>query len=97
MFVVDSSDVGRIPIVAEILEIMARHPNLLNRKIPFQIVANKQDLDGALQDTELHEALGIDKLKNIANNELIYAIKEATALKGYGVRESLKFIEKNSK
>ena len=97
MFVVDSSDTERIPIVAEILEIMARHPNLLHRKIPFQIVANKQDIANVLQDTELHDALGIDKLKNIANCELIFAIKEATALKGYGVRECLKFIEKNSK
>ena len=76
---------------------MARHPNLLHRKIPFQIVANKQDCPNPMQDIELGDALGIEKLKNIANNELIYDVKESTALTGQGVQESLKFIDKYSK
>ena len=43
IFVVDASDHDRIPIVAEVLELMSCHPNLLRRKIPFIILANKQD------------------------------------------------------
>ena len=50
-----------------------------------------------MQDIELGDALGIEKLKNIANNELIYDVKESTALTGQGVQESLKFIDKYSK
>ena len=50
-----------------------------------------------MQDIELGDVLGIEKLKNIANNELIYDVKEATAITGQGVQESLKFIDKYSK
>ena len=41
LFVVDSTDKDRLPIVAEMLEEMARHPGLQNRNIPFLILANK--------------------------------------------------------
>ena len=42
-FVIDSTDRNRLPVVAEILEDMARHPNLVNRRIPFNIICNKSD------------------------------------------------------
>ena len=45
IFVVDCNDTQRLPIVAEVLEEMARHPNLQGRKIPFIICGNKKDLN----------------------------------------------------
>ena len=41
MFVVDSTDKDRLSIIVEMLEEMARHPGLKNRRIPFLILANK--------------------------------------------------------
>ena len=43
-FVIDCSDRDRIAIAQEVLQEMARHPGLARRKIPFVILANKQDL-----------------------------------------------------
>ena len=55
LFVVDASDKDRLPIVAEILEEMARHPGLQNRNIPFLILANKQDLEDSVDESELRK------------------------------------------
>jgi signal recognition particle receptor subunit beta len=55
MFVVDCTDKERLSIVQEILENMASHPNLEKRKIPFLILANKQDDDSAINEMDLRK------------------------------------------
>ena len=50
IFVVDATDKDRLPIVAEVIEDMAKHPNLQNRKIPFMICLNKVDMDTAIDE-----------------------------------------------
>ena len=55
MFVVDCTDKERLSIVQEILENMANHPNLVKRKIPFLILANKQDDDSAINEIDLRK------------------------------------------
>ena len=63
VFVVDCSDKERLYIVSETLEEMARHPNLINRKIPFIILANKQDEDDSIDSEQLRRFIQLDKLK----------------------------------
>ena len=41
---------------------MARYQD--NKNIPLLVLANKQDIEGAMSVTEVHGALGLDKLKN---------------------------------
>ena len=52
-FVVDTTDRDRLPIVAEVLEEMARHPGLANRNIPFVILGNKADCEDSVDEKEL--------------------------------------------
>ena len=60
MFVVDCTDKERLSIVQEILENMANHPNLVKRKIPFLILANKQDDDSAINEIDLRKYIHMD-------------------------------------
>ena len=61
LFVVDATDVKRLSIVADILEEMARHPCLRERKIPFIILANKSDMKGkAIDENELRKIFNLD-------------------------------------
>ena len=58
LFVVDATDHERLSVVADILEEMARHPCLRERKIPFIILANKSDLHKkAIDENELRRIL----------------------------------------
>ena len=88
MFIVDSSDKERLPIVAEVLEEMARHQGLADRQIPFLIVANKQDLEESIDDKELTKFIQIDKLKTL--NDLKYRVVATTGLIGSGVDHAFK-------
>ena len=94
-FVVDCYDKDRLPIVQEILEEMARHPGLAGRKIPFVIMANKQDMEDSVDDLELTKFIQIDKLKVM--NDLIYSVKPVIGLSGYNVDKSFKFFEQYAK
>ena len=94
IFVVDASDKDRFPIVAEVLDSMAKHPNLKEREIPFVICANKQDIADATNEDEIGQLLGVDQLRNIAGNKLSYRIVATTGITGEGVPEALKNYEK---
>ena len=78
LFVVDCADKDRLPIVVEVLEEMARHPGLADRKIPFLICANKQDHPDAIDDNTLRKFIQLDKLKSM--NEMKYDVKPVRAL-----------------
>ena len=42
---------------------MAKHPNLRDRQIPFVILANKQDLQGHIDEEDLKLIVQINMLK----------------------------------
>lgn len=56
-FVVDTADRERLSVVQEILLQIAKHPGLRDRRIPFIILANKQDLDDAVDELMLRKVL----------------------------------------
>jgi len=51
------------------------------------VLANKQDIEGAMSVTEVHGALGLDKLKNRT-----FQIFKASATKGEGLDESMDWL-----
>ena len=91
LFVVDASDHERLSVVVEILEVMARHPCLVDRKIPFIILANKSDCPEAIDEAELRKVLQLDKLKSM--NQLKYDVKQTIGITGYGVEKCMKAFE----
>lgn len=75
--------------MVEILEEMARHPGLVDRDIPFIILANKQDKDDAIDEKEITKYLQLDNLKSIS--KLKYKVLDCTGLaKDGGVDHAFK-------
>lgn len=60
VFVVDSADSARFPIVYKELEALNNEPQLQN--VPFLIICNKQDLPEALRSTEISRQLKLVEL-----------------------------------
>ena len=73
------------------LETMARHPSLVDRKIPFIIMANKNDCPDAIEEGELRKIIQLDKLKSISS--LKYDVKTTIGIKGEGVEKCMKAFE----
>ena len=51
------------------------------------VLANKQDIEGAMSVTEVHKALGLEALKNRT-----FQIFKASAIKGDGLDESMEWL-----
>ena len=51
------------------------------------VLANKQDIEGAMSVTEVHQALGLEALKNRT-----FQIFKASAIKGDGLDESMEWL-----
>lgn len=62
IYVVDSADKDRIGISKDELLYMLREEELAGAIL--LVLANKQDIDGCLSVAEVHQALGLDALKN---------------------------------
>ena len=94
-YVVDASDKWRLSIDNEILQEMAQHPSLKNRKIPFLIIANKQDVPESADDDDLRKYFQLDYLKTL--NVMKYDVKVCTAIEGHGIDKCFKHFESYSK
>ena len=70
---------------------MATHPNLVKRKIPFLILANKQDCENAINEMDLRKYIFLDKLKTL--NELEYLVQDTVGITGFNVSQSMKIFE----
>ena len=62
IYVVDSADRDRVGISKQELVSMLEEEEL--KDAVLVVLANKQDIEGAMSVTEVHSALGLDKLKN---------------------------------
>lgn len=62
IYVVDSADKDRIGISKDELLYMLREEELAGAVL--LVLANKQDIEGCLSVAEVHQALGLDALKN---------------------------------
>lgn len=81
LFVVDSSDVSRITEARKYLFSLLQNPKIVG--IPVVILANKQDLSGALRPLELLKALSLQHHK--ANP---CGVQGATAVTGKGINDA---------
>ncbi|KAJ5071266.1 adp-ribosylation factor c1 [Anaeramoeba ignava] len=80
VLVVDSSDHERIDLIQNELFSMANHQDLKNAL--FLVFANKQDINGAMNSSQLSKAL---KLSSIKDQE--WHIQSCCALTGEGLKE----------
>merc|ERR1711976_31865 len=85
IYVVDSADRDRIGISKQELVSMLEEEELKNAILV--VLANKQDIEGAMSVTEVHQALGLEALKNRT-----FQIFKASAIKGDGLDESLEWL-----
>ena len=82
IFVVDSNDKDRIEDAAEELKGMLAEEEL--KDFPVLVMANKQDLNGALAPDEVTKKLGMGDLKGIT-----YFVQGTSATTGNGLKEGL--------
>ena len=62
VFVVDSADKERLEYSRQELEIMLQEDEL--KGVPVLILANKQDIQGAMNYDEIYKGLGLSSIKN---------------------------------
>ncbi|OLP77805.1 ADP-ribosylation factor 1, partial [Symbiodinium microadriaticum] len=80
IYVVDSADPDRIGDSKEELRLMLEEEEL--KGVTLLVLANKQDLPGALSAAEVSESLGLTAIRNRQ-----WAIFQTSALKGSGINE----------
>jgi len=85
IYVVDSADRDRMGISKQELVSMLEEDEL--KDAILVVLANKQDIEGSMTVTEVHAALGLDKLKNRT-----FQIFKASATKGEGLDESMEWL-----
>ncbi|BFZ04960.1 hypothetical protein BsWGS_07999 [Bradybaena similaris] len=87
VFVVDSSDVARISEAQEELFNIIEDPAMFG--VPVVVLANKQDLPGALSTSELADRLGLLKVRDRK-----WFVQGACAISGDGIYEGMQEMAK---
>ena len=85
VFVIDSTDKDRLDIAKQELLFLIKEDDL--KGVPIAILANKQDLEGALSDIEISEMLGLSDIKT---NQ--WAIFKTVAKTGVGLDNAFKWL-----
>lgn len=85
IYVVDSTDKDRLGISKEELLGMLSEEELAT--VPLAVFANKQDLDAAMDSTEIADALGLPALKDRQ-----WQIFKTSAVKGTGLAEGMDWV-----
>ena len=85
VFVIDSTDKDRLDIAKQELFFLIKEDDL--KGVPIAILANKQDLEGALSDIEISEKLGLSDIKT---NQ--WAIFKTVAKTGVGLDNAFKWL-----
>jgi len=85
IYVVDSADQERVGICKEELASMLDEEEL--KDAALCVLANKQDLPGALTSAQVSEALGLAGIKNRE-----WSIFQTSAIKGEGINEGLDWL-----
>ena len=88
IFVVDSSDKLRLCVARDELELLLRHSDIAaGARTPMLFFANKMDLPGALEPSEVSMQLGLPAL-----TERPWQIAASNALTGEGVEEGIAWL-----
>ena len=85
VFVVDSADRERIEYSRQELDIMLQEEEL--KGVPVLILANKQDLPGAMNEQEIYSGLGLPNIKNRQ-----WALYKISAMQGTGLEEAFEWL-----
>ncbi|KAI9561878.1 hypothetical protein GHT06_012840 [Daphnia sinensis] len=85
IYVVDSVDKDRIGISKQELVSMLEEEEL--KGAILAVLANKQDMDGAMSVAEVHQALGLDLLRNRT-----FQIFKTSAIKGEGLDQAMDWL-----
>ena len=85
IFVVDSNDKERIKLSEEVLKLTLAEEDLKNSAL--LVIANKQDLSGALSPNEVTQQLGMNEIKG--RNWLVQGTSAQT---GQGLKEGLDWL-----
>eukprot|EP01086_Lenisia_limosa_P011947 TRINITY_DN38942_c0_g1_i1.p1 TRINITY_DN38942_c0_g1~~TRINITY_DN38942_c0_g1_i1.p1 ORF type:complete len:176 (-),score=42.10 TRINITY_DN38942_c0_g1_i1:26-553(-) len=87
IFVVDAADKLRFNVVKEELANIFEHSDVKNTHIPLLFLANKMDLDGAIDPTEMVQLLELDGITGRA-----WHINATNALTGQGVDDAIRWL-----
>jgi len=90
VFVIDSADTQRISIARDELLAILNEEDL--KSCSVVILANKQDIEGAMSDVEISEALGLPTIHNRQ-----WAIFKTSATKGVGLNDAFDWIANSVK
>eukprot|EP00744_Colponema_vietnamica_P005033 GILI01007420.1.p1 GENE.GILI01007420.1~~GILI01007420.1.p1 ORF type:complete len:181 (+),score=25.76 GILI01007420.1:65-607(+) len=85
IYVVDSADTERLGISKQELMSMLEEEEL--KGVTLLVLANKQDLPGAMTAAEVSEGLGLTSIRNRQ-----WAIFQTSAVKGVGINDSLDWL-----
>jgi signal recognition particle receptor subunit beta len=85
IFIVDSSDVDRLPEAKIELQTLLTDPNLEN--IPMLLLANKQDLSTSLNVAQLTSALNLQQ-----SAKRPWHVQSCVATTGMGIHEGLDWL-----
>ncbi|GAQ78163.1 ADP-ribosylation factor family protein [Klebsormidium nitens] len=85
IFVIDATDLVRMCVAKDELELMLRHPDL--RKVPFLFYANKSDVPKCWTALQCAQALQLDE-----NKDKPWNILASNALTGEGVEEGIDWL-----
>ena len=85
IFVIDSNDRDRIEDFAEELKKLLAEEEL--KDCVVLVMANKQDLNGALPPNEITEKMGMEQLKGVT-----WFVQGSSAINGQGIKEALDWL-----
>lgn len=85
IYVVDSADRDRIDVAKQEMMSMLQEEDL--NGVPLLVLANKQDLPGAMSDAEVSEKLGLHTLRNRQ-----WSVFKSSAKTGEGFTEGLDWL-----
>jgi small GTP-binding protein len=88
VFVVDSNDRERIGLCSDELGHLLREEEL--RGVPLIVLANKQDVDGAMKPEELSQKLALAAIQDRP-----WTIMATSALQGTGIKEAFDWLAEN--
>merc|ERR1712216_32962 len=89
IFVVDLSDKNRMSIVHEELQGVLTHPEIVKKKIPLLLMANKIDLPDAEDPDDLRLAL---QLEHLAESGLAIKLIPTNGVRGDGVKQGIDWL-----
>lgn len=95
IFVIDSSDSLRLVVAKDELDMMTRHPDLKERRIPILFLANKSDLRDSMAASKISQALSLESLlgpPSESPSSYPWSIQTTNALTGEGVEEGIQWL-----